>query len=260
MDFQYIKASQLGAVLEIRLNRPDVLNSFTMPMAKELQIVIDQAAANKSVRALLIIGEGRGFCAGQDLAEAIQKNGPKISEIVNKSYNLIITKIREIEKPIVCGVNGVAAGAGANIAFACDITIAAESSSFIQSFSKIGLIPDSAGTYFLPRLIGTQRATALMMLAEKLPALEAQKIGLIYKVVRDEDLYNEALKTAQTLAEMPTVGLGLTKRAINMGLNNSLQEQLKVEALLQEEASNSSDHKEGVKAFLEKRKPIFKGE
>lgn len=260
MDFQYIKVSQLGSVLEIRLNRPDVLNSFTMPMAKELQEALDQAATDKSVRAVLLIGEGRGFCAGQDLAEAIQENGPKISEIVNKTYNPIITKIREIEKPVVCGVNGVAAGAGANIAFACDITIAAESSNFIQSFSKIGLIPDSAGTYFLPRLIGTQRATALMMLAEKLPAAEAQKMGLIYKVVPDADLYNETLKIAQALAELPTVGLGLTKRAINQGLNNSLQEQLKVEALLQEEASNSFDHKEGVKAFLEKRKPVFKGE
>lgn len=260
MDFQYIKVSQLGAILEIRLNRPDVLNSFTMPMAKELQDALDHASSNKSVRAILLTGEGRGFCAGQDLAEAIQENGPKISEIVNKTYNPIITKIREIEKPVVCGVNGVAAGAGANIAFACDITVAAESANFIQSFSKIGLIPDSAGTYFLPRLIGTQRATALMMLAEKLPAVEAQKMGLIYKVVPDAELYNEALKIAQTLAEMPTVGLGLTKRAINKGLNNSLDEQLKVEAILQEEASNSYDHKEGVKAFLEKRKPIFKGE
>lgn len=260
MNYQYIKVNQLGGVLEIRLNRPDVLNSFVMPMAVELQNALDDAAKDKAVRAVLLTGEGRGFCAGQDLAEAIQENGPKISEIVLKTYNPIITKIRDMEKPVICGVNGVAAGAGANIAFACDITLAAESASFIQSFSKIGLIPDSAGTFFLPRLIGIQKATALMMLAEKLPAIEAEKLGLIYKVVADAELYNETLKIAQTLAEMPTVGLGLTKRAINLGMNNTLIDQLGVEAVLQEQAAESLDHKEGVKAFLEKRKPIFKGE
>lgn len=260
MDFKYIKVSKIGAVLEIRLNRPDVLNSFTIPMAMEFQAALDQAAADKTIRALLLTGEGRGFCAGQDLAEVIMENGPKVSEIVNKTYNPIITKIRQLEKPVVCGVNGVAAGAGANLAFACDITLAAESAIFIQAFSKIGLIPDAGGTFFLPRLIGSQKATALMMLAEKLPSAEAEKLGLIYKVVLDADLYTEALKVAQTLAEMPTVGLGLTKRAINRGMNNTLEEQLKLEAVLQEEASNSYDHKEGVKAFLEKRKPVFKGE
>ena len=260
MDYQYIKVSHIGAVMEIRLNRPDVLNSFTMPMAKEVQDALDRAATEKLIRAVLLTAEGRGFCAGQDLAEAIQENGPKISKIVRQTYNPIITKIREIEKPVVCGVNGVAAGAGANIAFACDITLAAESASFIQSFSKIGLIPDSAGTFFLPRLIGMQKATALMMLAEKLSSNEAEKLGLVYKVVPDTELYNEVLKIAQTLAEMPTIGLGLTKRAINLGINNSLAQQLSLEAILQEKASESHDHKEGVKAFLEKRKPIFKGE
>ncbi len=260
MNYQYIKVSQLGGVLEIRLNRPDVLNSFVMPMAVELQNALDNGAKDKAVRAVLLTGEGRGFCAGQDLAEAIQENGPKISDIVLKTYNPIITKIRDMEKPVICGVNGVAAGAGANIAFACDITLAAESASFIQSFSKIGLIPDSAGTFFLPRLIGMQKATALMMLAEKLPAVEAEKLGLIYKVVPDAELYNETLKIAQSLAEMPTVGLGLTKKAINLGMNNTLIDQLGVEAVLQEQAAESLDHKEGVKAFLEKRKPIFKGE
>jgi 2-(1,2-epoxy-1,2-dihydrophenyl)acetyl-CoA isomerase len=250
----------LGGVLEIRLNRPEVLNSFVMPMAKELQEALDIAASNKSIRSVLLTGEGRGFCAGQDLAEAIQDNGPKISEIVHKTYNPIITKIRDLEKPVICAVNGVAAGAGANIAFACDITLAAESATFVQAFSKIGLIPDSAGTYFLPRLIGVQKATALMMLAEKLPAVEAEKLGLIYKVVADAELYNEAFKIADSLANMPTVGLGLTKRAINLGLNNNLIQQLEVEAVLQELASESYDHKEGVKAFLEKRKPEFKGE
>lgn len=260
MNYQFIKVNQLGGVLEIRLNRPEVLNSFVMPMAKELQEALDTAASNKSIRSVLLTGEGRGFCAGQDLAEAIQDNGPKISEIVHKTYNPIITKIRDLEKPVICAVNGVAAGAGANIAFACDITLAAESASFVQAFSKIGLIPDSAGTYFLPRLIGVQKATALMMLAEKLPAIEAEKLGLIYKVVADSELYNEAFKIADSLANMPTVGLGLTKRAINLGLNNNLVQQLEVEAVLQELASESYDHKEGVKAFLEKRKPEFKGE
>lgn len=260
MDYQYIKVTSIGGVREIRLNRPEVLNSFVMPMAVELQNALDEAGKDKSVRAILLTGEGRGFCAGQDLAEAIQENGPKISEIVIKTYNPIITRIREIEKPVICGVNGVAAGAGANIAFACDITLAAESASFIQSFSKIGLIPDSAGTYFLPRLIGIQKATALMMLAEKLPAAEAEKLGLIYKVVADADLYNEALKIATTLADMPTIGLGLTKRAMNQSMNNSLIDQLNLEAVLQEKAAESKDHKEGVNAFLEKRKPVFTGE
>src|SRR5688572_21830126 len=181
MDYQYIIVKMQGSVLEIRLNRPDVLNSFMMPMARELQAALDQAAGDKGVRAVLLTGEGRGFSAGQDLAEAVKEGGPKISEIVRKTYNPIITKIREIEKPVICCVNGVAAGAGANIAFACDITLAAESASFIQSFSKIGLIPDSAGTFFLPQIIGMQKATALMMLADKLPAVEAEKLGLIYK-------------------------------------------------------------------------------
>ena len=259
MNYQFIKVNQLGGVLEIRLNRPEVLNSFVMPMAKELQEALDIAASNKSIRSVLLTGEGRGFCAGQDLAEAIQDNGPKISEIVHKTYNPIITKIRDLEKPVICAVNGVAAGAGANIAFACDITLAAESATFVQAFSKIGLIPDSAGTYFLPRLIGVQKATALMLLAEKLPAVEAEKLGLIYKVVADAELYNEAFKIADSLANMPTVGLGLTKRAINLGLNNNLIQQLEVEAVLQELASESYDHKEGVQAFLEKRKAIFPG-
>jgi 2-(1,2-epoxy-1,2-dihydrophenyl)acetyl-CoA isomerase len=260
MDYQYIIVKMQGSVLEIRLNRPDVLNSFMIPMAQELQAALDHAASDKAVRAILLTGEGRGFCAGQDLAEAIKEGGPKISEIVRKTYNPIITKIREIEKPVICAVNGVAAGAGANIAFACDITLAAESASFIQSFSKIGLIPDSGGTFFLPQIIGMQKATALMMLAEKLPATEAEKLGLIYKVVADAELYNEALKVAQTLADMPTIGLGLTKVAINRGMTSSLEKQLDLEAILQEKAAESLDHKEGVNAFLEKRKPVFKGE
>lgn len=243
----------------ICLNRPDSLNSFIMPMAKELQQALDMAAENDKIRAILLTGEGRGFCAGQDLKEAIAQDGPPIKKIVNETYNPIIIKIREIEKPVVCAVNGVAAGAGANIAFACDITLAATSATFIQSFSKIGLIPDSAGTFFLPRLIGLQRATAMMMLAEKLTADQALQWGLVYKVCEDEKLMEEALTLAKHLATMPTIGLGLTKRALNAGFSNSLSEQLEVEAELQEKAAQSQDHKEGVLAFLEKRAPQYTG-
>ncbi len=259
MSYQYITTFLEENVLTIKLNRPDVLNSFCMPMAKELQNAFDLAAKDDAVRAILLTGEGRGFCAGQDLSEAIQENGPSIKTIVEETYNPIIIKIREIEKPVVCAVNGVAAGAGANIALACDITIAAENASFIQSFSKIGLIPDSGGTYFLPRLVGFQKATALMMLAEKITAVEAEKMGMIYKASSVELYYNEALAIAKQLAQLPTVGLGLTKRALNAGLTNNLAQQLVVEGNLQEAAANSLDHKEGVKAFLEKRAPVFTG-
>jgi 2-(1,2-epoxy-1,2-dihydrophenyl)acetyl-CoA isomerase len=259
MSFQYINLVINDQVMVIHLNRPDALNSFVMPMAKELQQALDQAAENNEVRAVLLTGEGRGFCAGQDLKEAIALDGPPIKKIVNETYNPIIIKIREIEKPVVCAVNGVAAGAGANIAFACDITLAAKSATFIQSFSKIGLIPDSAGTFFLPRLIGLQRATALMMLAEKLSADQALQWGLVYKVCEDEKLMEEAFSLAKQLAAMPTVGLGLTKRALNAGFSNNLYQQLEVEAELQEKAAQSYDHKEGVMAFLEKRAPQYTG-
>jgi 2-(1,2-epoxy-1,2-dihydrophenyl)acetyl-CoA isomerase len=259
MDYQFIKQNIEDSVMIITLNRPDALNSFIMPMAKELQHSLDEAAGNDKVRAIVLTGEGRGFCAGQDLKEAIAENAPNIRTIVNETYNPIILKIRNIEKPVVCAVNGVAAGAGANIAFACDITVASSSSSFIQAFSKIGLIPDSGGTFFLPKLIGMQRATALMMLADKLTAEEAQSIGLIYKVFSPDEVFNEAMKLAKKLAQLPTVGLGLTKKALNAGLNNNLKDQLEVEAELQEKSAQSADHKEGVLAFLEKREPVFTG-
>jgi 2-(1,2-epoxy-1,2-dihydrophenyl)acetyl-CoA isomerase len=249
-----------GSVFIIRLNRPDKFNSFNRAMSLEMQKALDEAEADKNIRAVYISGEGKAFCAGQDLSEAMDPDGPGIERIVNEHYNPIIKKIRNIEKPVVCAVNGVAAGAGANIALACDIVLAGSSSSFIQAFSKIGLIPDSGGTFVLPRLIGLQRAGALMMTGEKIAAADALQMGMVYKVIEDAKLQEEAMAVAKTLSEMPTKGIGLTKRLLNQSLFNSLDKQLDNEAKLQTEAANTYDYKEGVKAFLEKRKPVFKGE
>lgn len=259
MSDEFIKFSTEVNVGKIILNRPETLNSFNREMAKKMQDALDVCASDKNIRAVYITAEGRAFCAGQDLQEAISP-GTKISDIVRQTYNPIILKIRNIEKPVVCAVNGVAAGAGANIAFACDITCAAESASFIQSFANIGLIPDSAGTFFLPRLAGLQRATAMAMLAEKIKAQQAMEFGLIWKVFTDEKLNEEAFALAQKLSAMPTKGIGLTKRLFNNGLFNDLDTQLQMEEQIQEEAANSYDYNEGVNAFLEKRKPVFKGE
>jgi len=247
-------------VCEIKLNRPDVFNSFNKTMALQMQVALDDCVSNKEVRAIVITGEGKAFCAGQDLAEATDPNGPPLNSIVKDHYNPIILKIRQIEKPIIAAVNGVAAGAGANIALACDIVFAKESASFIQAFSKIGLIPDSGGTFFLPRLIGMQKAMALMMTADKISAKDAESMNMIYKVVSDVDFESTVNAFANKLAKMPTKGLGLTKRAMNQSLTNSLEEQLLVEEKLQTEAGNSFDFNEGCAAFLEKRKPVFKGE
>jgi len=244
----------------ITLNRPDKFNSFVRQMAFDLQKALDDCEVNKEVRAIYITGEGKAFCAGQDLAEAIDPNQTKLPKIVEEHYNPIILRLRNIEKPIVCGVNGVAAGAGANIALACDITLAAESAAFIQAFSKIGLIPDSGGTYYLPRLIGMQKSAALMFLGDKIMATDAEIMGMIYKVVADENLQEEALAIANKLAQMPTKGIGLTKRLLNDSYNNTLETQLKYEGELQNEAGQTYDYQEGVNAFLEKRKPEFKGE
>ena len=244
----------------IKLNRPEVFNSFNKEMAFELQEILDNCEKNSAVRSILLTGEGKAFCAGQDLQELTNPDGPKLSDIVREQYNPIIKRIRSIEKPIVCAVNGVAAGAGANIALACDITIAGESVAFIQAFSKIGLIPDSGGTFFLPRIIGMQKATALMMLADKVMAADAEKMGMIYKVCADESLIEETLKVAKKLAALPTIGLGLTKRALNKSITNDLTAQLALEDALQTAAGKTYDYNEGVAAFLEKRKPKFKGE
>ena len=246
-------------VCTIRLNRPKVFNSFTKEMALAFQSILKKCEQNPSVRAILITGEGKAFCAGQDLQEITDPKGPKLDSIVRDHYNPIVELIRAIEKPIVCAVNGVAAGAGANIALACDITVAAASSSFIQAFSKIGLIPDSGGTFFLPRIIGRQKATALMMLADKVKAEDAEKMGMIYKVYADETLQAEAKKIAKKLACLPTIGLGLTKRALNNSLTNDLTTQLAFEEELQTKAGKTFDYKEGVSAFIDKRAPKFKG-
>lgn len=256
----FINSAFINGVSVITLARPDKYNSFNRAMALELQQALGQASYDKLVRAILIKAEGKAFCAGQDLGEAVDGSGPGIERIVREHYNPIISFIRNIEKPIVCAVNGAAAGAGANIALACDIVIAGNSAVFTQAFSKIGLVPDSGGTFFLPRLIGFQRATALMMLGDKVSATEAFQMGMIYKVVDDAKLDEESSSVANTLAQMPTKGIGLTKRLLNQSMFNTLDQQLEAEGLMQVEAASSYDFSEGVKSFLEKRKPVFKGE
>ncbi|HMI06639.1 MAG TPA: enoyl-CoA hydratase-related protein [Flavobacterium sp.] len=244
----------------ITLNRPEVFNSFNREMALLMQETLDQCANDANVRAIVITGSGKAFCAGQDLKEVTTPElNPGFRKILEEHYNPIVERIRMIEKPIVAAVNGVAAGAGANIALACDIVIASESASFIQAFSKIGLVPDSAGTFFLPRLIGFQKASALMMLGDKVSAAEALQMGMIYKTFEATIFEEEVKKIALTLANMPTKAIGLTKRLLNESLSNNVQQQLALESDLQIEASSSNDYQEGVNAFMEKRTPEFKG-
>jgi len=243
----------------ISFNRPEKFNSFNRQMALALQETLDEVEKNDEVRTIIITGNGKAFCAGQDLAEAMDPNAPDIARIVDEHYNPIILRLRTIEKPIIAAVNGSAVGAGSNIALACDIVVATQSANFSQAFSKIGLIPDSGGTFFLPRLIGFQKASALMMLGDKVTASEALEIGMIYKVYSDESFLSEVLKLAETLSTMPTKAIGLTKRLLNQSLTNDLTSQLKQESKIQVEAAKSHDFKEGVCAFLEKRKPEFKG-
>ncbi|HLO72028.1 MAG TPA: enoyl-CoA hydratase-related protein [Flavipsychrobacter sp.] len=243
----------------ITFNRPDKFNSFNREMALAYQEALDNCEDDETVRSIYVSAVGKAFCAGQDLAEAIDPQGPELEKIVREHYNPIIIRMRKIEKPIVVAVNGVAAGAGANIALAGDIVLAAKSATFIQAFSKIALIPDSAGTFILPRLVGMQRALALTMLGDKVSADEAVAMGMIYKSFPDDTFENDTKQIAINLAQMPTKGLGLTKRLMNETYNNTLVQQLDREKDVQVEAGSTEDFKEGVNAFLEKRKPVFKG-
>jgi len=244
----------------ITLNRPEVFNSFNREMALRLQDVFDDCETDKRIRAIVLTGNGKAFCAGQDLKEVTSPElNPGFKKILEEHYNPIIARIRTIEKPILAAVNGVAAGAGANIALACDVVVANEQASFIQAFSLIGLIPDSGGTFFLPRLVGFQKASALAMLGDKISAEEAEKMGMIYKSVPSEEFENAIQKLANKLANMPTRALALIKKSLNQSLNNDLKSQLALESKYQIEAANTEDYSEGVAAFIEKRKPNFKG-
>jgi len=244
----------------ITLNRPKVFNSFNREMALALQDTLDACEANDEVRALVLTGNGKAFCAGQDLKEVTDPNlNPGFKKILEEHYNPIISKIRSIKKPVIGAINGVAAGAGANIALACDIVVAHEKVSFIQAFSLIGLVPDSGGTYFLPRLIGFQKAMALAMLGDKIGAEEAERLGMIYKMIPLENFEEEVHKLALKMANMPTKALGMIKELFNKSMTNTLEEQLAMESKYQIEAAQSKDYAEGVAAFIEKRKPNFKG-
>lgn len=244
----------------ITLNRPEAYNSVTRGLALGFQEHLATCAADPNIRAVFLTGNGKAFCAGQDLKEATSGDSDfSFERVLREHYNPIILRIRQLEKPVVCAVNGIAAGAGANIALACDVVVAADTASFLQAFSNIGLIPDSGGTYTLPRLIGFQKALALSLLAEKVSAEEAERMGMIYKVFPAESFAESAWKLATQLAKMPTKGLGCIKQAFNQSLTNSLEEQLAVEKKLQTIAGATEDYQEGVQAFLEKRKPVFKG-
>ena len=244
----------------ITLNRPEVFNSFNREMALALQGVLDDCDKNEEVRAIVLTGNGKAFCAGQDLKEVTSPElNPGFKKILEDHYNPIIIRIREIKKPVIGAINGVAAGAGANIALACDIVIAHQKVSFIQAFSLIGLVPDSGGTYFLPRIIGFQKALALAMLGDKVGAEEAEKLGMIYKCVPSEEFEEIINKLAIKLANMPTKALGMIKELFNKSMTNTLEEQLDMESKYQIEAAQSEDYAEGVTAFIEKRKPNFKG-
>ncbi|HEY0046179.1 MAG TPA: enoyl-CoA hydratase-related protein [Flavobacterium sp.] len=255
-----ILLSKENSIGYITLNRPEVFNSFNREMALQMQDILDECSNDENVRAIIITGSGKAFCAGQDLKEVTDPDlNPGFRKILEEHYNPIIERIRTIEKPILAAVNGVAAGAGANIALACDIVVASENAAFIQAFSKIGLVPDSAGTFFLPRLIGFQKASALMMLGDKVGAQEAFNLGMIYKFYPVALFEEEVKKLAETLAAMPTHALALTKKLLNRSMINNLQEQLALESDYQIDASSSADYLEGVAAFVEKRKPEFKG-
>nr|WP_314628023.1 2-(1,2-epoxy-1,2-dihydrophenyl)acetyl-CoA isomerase PaaG [uncultured Noviherbaspirillum sp.] len=249
-------------IATLTLNRPDKLNSFTAEMHGEVRSVLEQVAADKSVRVLVLTGAGRGFCAGQDLGDrAVAPGGAPVDlgESVEKYYAPLVLALRALPMPVVCAVNGVAAGAGANIALACDIVIAARSASFNEVFCKLGLIPDTGGTYFLPRLIGSARATGLAMLGERLSAERAEQWGLIWKCVDDADLAGEVAALAKHFSTAPTLGLARAKQALQASGLNTLEEQLALEAGMMRELGYTEDYREGVTAFMEKRSPAFRG-
>ena len=262
MEYHHIKVEVKDGVQVITLNRPEVLNSFHLPMAREVQDALGVAAADHSIRTVLLTGEGRGFCAGQDLAAVSidRESKDDLGETVRAQYNPIIRAIRRLEKPVLCAVNGVAAGAGANIAFACDLVFASTDASFIQSFCRIGLIPDSGGTFFLPRLVGLARASGLALLGGKVGAAQAKEWGLVWETCEPAALMPRAMEVATSLATQPTRGFGLTKQAFNASLLNDLDSQLDLEADLQAEAGRTEDFAEGVTAFRAKRVPVFRGQ
>jgi 2-(1,2-epoxy-1,2-dihydrophenyl)acetyl-CoA isomerase len=262
MTYEHLRTETKDGVATLTLHRPDVLNSVNSALARELQHALDAAAADADVRALLLTGAGRAFCAGQDLAEVVPPDGskgPDLADVLRDSYEPVVQRLASLEKPIVCAVNGVAAGAGANLALACDVVLAAKTASFIQAFVNIGLVPDSGGTWTLPRLVGAARAKALMLLGERISAEQALAFGMIWAVHEPDRLLPEAQALAAKLAGMPTLALGLTKRALRGSFTASLDEQLALERELQEQAGRSADYREGVKAFQEKRKPRFVG-
>jgi len=257
-----VLVSVAGGVQTITLNRPDKLNALNPDMHDRLRKALEEAADEAEIRAVLLTGSGRGFCTGQDLSERDTSPGAPpidLSVSLGSYYNPLVRRMRALPKPIVCAVNGVAAGAGANLALACDLVIAARSASFVQAFSRLGLVPDAGGTYFLPRLVGTARAMGLALLAEKLTAEQAAEWGLIWKVVDDADLVGESRALAQRLAAGPTKGYGHLKRALYASAGNSLDAQLDLERDLQRELGLSEDYREGVAAFKEKRPAKFKG-
>jgi len=262
MSHQFIRSETAGGVTRITFNRPDVLNSFHSRMSAEVRTVLEAAESDAAVRVVLLTGSGRAFCAGQDLDEAVPTEGPSVRDLsahVRTVYNPLVLLIRRMPKPVIAAVNGVAAGAGANLALACDFVLASRSASFIQAFSRIGLVPDTGGSFFLPRLVGQARATAMTMLAEKVTADRAHELGMIYRVTEPDTLLPEAEALATALAAMPTAALGLTKRLLDASFVHDLAEQLELEAQLQGDAGRTADFVEGVTAFREKRPPSFQG-
>jgi len=263
MKYQYIEFSIKNGVALLRLNRPDSLNSFTTEMHSEVRSALTLAANDQAVRAVLLTGNGRGFCAGQDLNDRTVAPGdqmPDLGDSIEINYNPLIRLLTTMEKPVICAVNGVAAGAGANIALACDIVIAARSASFIESFCKLGLIPDSGGTWILPRLVGMARARGLAMLGPKIKAEQAEAWGMIWQCVDDDQLMPVAHALAEQMAVQPTRGFAFIKQALSASTANTLDQQLELEKELMRAAGKTHDYKEGVMAFLEKRPPAYRGQ